>query len=206
MFKPLAFDINFGIDIFITVTSKWPWWRLKSSASRLFTQPFAQAQFKENIKALRHWPLWGEFLHKGPVTRKMFPFDDVIMSALNVELVLDECHGTSLMSQHWSRPHFYQTRSAWSMDQGSNENHSPVNNFVPTVTKFCVLREGQALPQDTKFGNCRDKIVDSRTFISWSLIHGSSWSGLIKLGPGNSLVPSLPEPMLTQIYVAICCH
>ena len=80
-------------------------------------------------------------------------------------------------------PHFYQTRSAWSMDQGSNENHSPVNNFVSTVTKFCVLWEGLSLPHDTKFGNCRDKIVDSRAFLSWSLIHGSSWSGLIKLGP-----------------------
>ena len=43
---------------------------------------------------------------------------------------------------------------------------------------------GQALPHDTKFGNCRDKIVDSRTFLRWSLIHGSSWSGLIKLAPG----------------------
>ena len=36
-------------------------WRLKSPASRLFTQPFIQAQIKENIKAQRHWPLWGEF-------------------------------------------------------------------------------------------------------------------------------------------------
>ena len=70
------------------------------------------------------------------------------------------------------------------MDQGSNENHSPVNNFAPTVNKFCVMWEGQALPHDTKFGNCRDKIVDSRAFLSWSLIHGSSWSGLIKVGPG----------------------
>ena len=26
-----------------------------------FTQPFIQAQMKENIKAPRHWPLWGEF-------------------------------------------------------------------------------------------------------------------------------------------------
>ena len=33
----------------------------KSSASRLFTQPFIQAQIKENIKAPRHWPLCGEF-------------------------------------------------------------------------------------------------------------------------------------------------
>ena len=34
---------------------------LKSPASRLFTQTFIQAQIKENIKALRHWPLCGEF-------------------------------------------------------------------------------------------------------------------------------------------------
>ena len=70
------------------------------------------------------------------------------------------------------------------MDQGSTDNHSPVNNFAPTVTKFCVMWEGQALPHDTKFGNCRDKIVDSKVFPSWSLIHGSSWSGLIKVEPG----------------------
>ena len=80
---------------------------------------------------------------------------------------------------------FYQTRSAWSMDQGSNKNHSPVNNFAPTVTKFCVMWEGQALPHDTKFGNCRGRIVDSRMFPSWSLIHGLSWSSLIKAEPGD---------------------
>ena len=69
----------------ITMTSWWPRWRLKSPASRLFTQPFIQTQIKENIKAPRHWPLCGEFTgpvnspHIGPATRKMFPFDDVIM-------------------------------------------------------------------------------------------------------------------------------
>ena len=47
--------------LIITVTSQWVQWRLKSSASRLFTQPFIQAQIKESIKAPRHWPLWGEF-------------------------------------------------------------------------------------------------------------------------------------------------
>ena len=44
---------------------------------------FVLAQIKENTKASHHWPLWGEFTgdfpHKGPVTQKMFPFDDVIM-------------------------------------------------------------------------------------------------------------------------------
>ena len=60
--------------------------RLKSPASRVFTQPFIQAQIKENIKAPRHWPfVWGihrwpmNSPHKRPVTRKRFPFDDVIM-------------------------------------------------------------------------------------------------------------------------------
>ena len=80
-------------------------------------------------------------------------------------------------------PHFYQTGSAWSLGQGSTKNHSPVNNFAPTVTKFYVMWEGQALPHDTKFRNCRDKTVEGRTVPNWSLIHGSSWSGLIKVGP-----------------------
>ena len=45
----------------VTMTSQWVWWRLKSPASPLLTQPFIQAQIKENIKAPRHWPLCGEF-------------------------------------------------------------------------------------------------------------------------------------------------
>ena len=31
-----------------------------------------------------------------------------------------------------------------------------------------------------KCGNCRCKIVDSRVFHNWSLIHGLRWSGLVK--------------------------
>ena len=42
------------------MTSKWARWRLKSPASRGFTQPFIQGQIKENIQASHHWPLWGE--------------------------------------------------------------------------------------------------------------------------------------------------
>ena len=72
----------------ITLTSIWPPWRLESPASWLFTQSFIQAQIKKNIKAPGHWPLCGNSPgsvnspHKGPVTRKMFPFDDVIMAEL----------------------------------------------------------------------------------------------------------------------------
>ena len=69
------------------------------------------------------------------------------------------------------------------MDQGSTRKRSAVHNFAPTVTKFCAMWEGQALPHDTKFGNSRCKIVGRRVIFIWSLIHGSSWSGLINAEP-----------------------
>ena len=43
------------------MTSSWARWRLKLPAPSLFTQPFIQAQIKQNIKASRHWPLCVEF-------------------------------------------------------------------------------------------------------------------------------------------------
>ena len=58
-------------------------------ASQLFTQPLIQAQIKENIKALHHWPLYGEFTGEFPTQRasntEMFPFDDVIMAFQQVQ-------------------------------------------------------------------------------------------------------------------------
>ena len=61
-------------------------------ASRLFAQPFVQAQINENTKALCHWFLRGESTRdrwipptKRPVTRKMFPFDNVIMDPASIE-------------------------------------------------------------------------------------------------------------------------
>ena len=38
---------------------------LTSLALRMFSQPFIQAQIKENIKVPRHWPLCGEFTGTG---------------------------------------------------------------------------------------------------------------------------------------------
>ena len=64
------------------------------------------------------------------------------------------------------------------MDQGSTRKRSAVHNFASTVTKFGAMWEGLSLPHHTKFGNCRQESV----FI-WSLIRGSSWSGLIKAEP-----------------------
>ena len=47
--------------VFIRTTLWSARWRVKSPASRLFNQLFIQTQIKENIKAPRHWPLWGKF-------------------------------------------------------------------------------------------------------------------------------------------------
>ena len=59
--KLVSFVISYTPRNIITVTPWWGRWCLKSPASRLFAQ------------ALLDSP------PKGPVTRKMFPFDDVIM-------------------------------------------------------------------------------------------------------------------------------
>ena len=79
----------------ITATSQCARRRLKSPTSPLFARPFVQTQIEENTKARRHWPLWGEdnrwpvdSLHKGPLTREMFPFDDVSMMNLCVFLLI----------------------------------------------------------------------------------------------------------------------
>ena len=42
------------------IVSYWAQQRLKSPASRLFTQLFIQVQIKENIEAPNHWPLRGK--------------------------------------------------------------------------------------------------------------------------------------------------
>ena len=58
----LQFPLFVDIDVahIIRVTSSWAPWRLKLPPSRVFAQPFVQTYIKENIKAPRHWPLWGE--------------------------------------------------------------------------------------------------------------------------------------------------
>ena len=60
----------------------------------MFTQTFNYAHIKENIKAPVNSP------HKWPVTRKMFPFDDVIMI-----FVIGQC-GLTQQDQTYIRAHF----------------------------------------------------------------------------------------------------
>ena len=74
-----------------TMTLQWGLWHLKSPASRLFSQPFIEAQIRnkkipklritDSVRGIHRWPVNSP--HKCPVTRKMFPFDDVIMNMRN---------------------------------------------------------------------------------------------------------------------------
>ena len=75
---------------YITATSKWVRWHLKWPASRLFTEPFIQVQIKKKhqssvslpfVQGIHRWPVNSP--HKRSVTRKMFPFDDVIMNCMS---------------------------------------------------------------------------------------------------------------------------
>ena len=85
--KPLA-------EQSIIMTSHWPPWRLKSSASREFAQPFVQVNNKENTKALRHCPLWGKSTGDHWIPRTI---------ASNAEIVSNLwCHHENLNKEGWS--------------------------------------------------------------------------------------------------------
>ena len=86
-------------EVNITKTSKWARWRLKSPAPRLLTQPFIQGadQRKHQSSAsltfvwgIHRWPVNSP--HRGPVTRKMFPCDDVVMKLPTCQRWCIECH------------------------------------------------------------------------------------------------------------------
>ena len=82
----------FVVNALTSVSWQWrhnKWRRLKSPTTRLFTRPFIQGtdQRKHQIPAslafvrgIHRWPVNSQ--HKWPVTRKMFPFDAVIMVIL----------------------------------------------------------------------------------------------------------------------------
>ena len=71
---------------FITMTSWWARWRLKSPASQLFTQPFISRCRSKKTSKLRvtgltegNSPVSGEFPTQRANNAEMFPFDNVIM-------------------------------------------------------------------------------------------------------------------------------
>ena len=66
---------------------KWPSCRRQLPFSRAFVQQFVQTDNKETSKVRVTVPLWGDSPHKWTVTRKTFPFEDVIMHT-SIEQIL----------------------------------------------------------------------------------------------------------------------
>ena len=77
--------------------SLWARWRLKSPASRSYTQSFVRTQIKENIKGPRHWPFTGNSPVTGEFPAQMFS------NAENVSI--------------WWRHHGYKKNPSWRMYQ-----------------------------------------------------------------------------------------
>ena len=96
------------------------WWRRKSSASRLFTQPFIQGadQRKHQSSAsstfgrgINRWPVNSS--HKGPVTRKMFPFDELWSTSAQV---IDCCLTAPSEGLRWVTGHYLPSGSMSELD------------------------------------------------------------------------------------------
>ena len=77
------------------------------------------------------------------VAENWYQFDVIVI--LQQPLMTDSAN---IKTRLHTRLCFYQTRSAWSMDQRSNKKDSAVHNFAPTVTKFCVIWEPSHMTQN----------------------------------------------------------
>ena len=87
-------------------------------ASRLFTQPFIQGADQRKhqssallafVRGIHRWP--ANYPHKEPVTRKMFPFDDVIMVVSIQRVIL------LFLPVEWSRRMWGNLTGTWSLSR-----------------------------------------------------------------------------------------
>ena len=220
-----------GIRTLITMTSEWARWRLKSPASRLFSQPFIQAQIIENIKAPRHWPLCGEFtgdrripLTKGQQRGKCFHL-----------MTTSRCHS---MTCHFSPTHLlYSSPLRWRHnDHAGVSNHQPhgclLNRLFRRkskktsklrVTGLCAGNSpgtGEFPAQMASYaenvsiwwrhhgsGRLCSNIISVIFKILWiclvvnATIHHWWW---VNNGSGNGLVPSGNKPLPDPMLAQIC--
>ena len=93
---------------FITLTSCWARWCLKSPASRLFALPFVRAQIKEKHQSSTSLafcegnpPVTYGFPSQRPSDAKMFPLDDVIM-LLGKAILLESVHEFHMLEKSFS--------------------------------------------------------------------------------------------------------
>ena len=108
-------------------------------APRLCVQPLVQAQIKDNIKASRHWPLWGEPPvidglppQRASNTEKKFPFDDVAMIIMNITF------GTVLTKLHhciWSSTKIFVNK----INSQNKLMHPVIRQLAVFISQHCYL-------------------------------------------------------------------
>ena len=87
------------------VEVKWPLWSLELPVNRVFAQQFVWADSKVNSTVRVIVPFWGNPLETDgfplqmEVTRKMFPFDDVIMNVQYPKVEMNLCSSRSWQSK-----------------------------------------------------------------------------------------------------------
>ena len=104
-----------------TVTTQWARWRLKPPAYSTVCWGVDQRKHQSpaslDFVSAIHWWLVNS-PHKGPVTRKMFPFDDVIMAEI---LILTPHNPCQITINHIKIA--YQTRYIHCQDNGPHATH-----------------------------------------------------------------------------------
>ena len=73
------------------------------------------------------------------------------------------------------------TVSTLSMNQGSIRKSSANYSLFHTITKLCDVWEVHFLPHDTTCCNCSSKVKSRIITFNWLLIHGFTWSGVLKM-------------------------
>ena len=163
-----------------------------TSLTIVYLTVFFQAQIKENIKAPRHWlcagnsPVTGEFPHKWPVTRKMFPFDGVIMIYHNVAWVIwpKFCRRYFQMNFLQGTFLFYNSNFTASSSSGFTWQYTSVgfgNSLVPSGNK--PLPEPILWRYPTTHNIARPQYAKMRLHL-----HFHQYSGLTHLGQDKMFV------------------
>ena len=110
-------------------------WRLKSTTSRLFAQPFVQAHIKENIKDLRHWHFLGESTgdHCIPLTKGQQSVNVSIWSRHH-DLLLYRFSWKG--NRWWFISKYWQGLRVWSQEQ----RLIPYKRITPIKYNFTIRK------------------------------------------------------------------
>ena len=128
MISTMASQIIDVTSVYSTVCSGADQGKYQSSASLAF------------VRGIHQWPVNSP--HKGPVTQKMFPFDDVII--INKNICEDRSNVIAISRRHFKMLFVYTLSQ---LDSNFNEicHQSPVNHMSTMVRTMVWRRSGDKL-------------------------------------------------------------